>query len=93
VSVHLTFRPAGSAIEAACRFGLAVTGGTTEMTEEQVRPATLAQWQHELRLVGSDTLIGTWTLPRLTPELFRPLERFLEGSRDRFTCYFVITRT
>jgi hypothetical protein len=88
----ISFRQAGAGLEGRYRFGLAHAASGVELTEEYVRVASPAEWQEDLRVIDTGTLLGRRTASTLPPALLRSLENFVASEADRLTFSFVLSR-
>ena len=89
---RLRFTPAGTGGEARCQFEFNPGRGAVESTPEAVRLFDSSAFEGEMRMTGSDMLIGKWTGPEFHPLLMRGLEDYLEPEGKRSAFHYVLKR-
>jgi hypothetical protein len=63
-----------------------------DLTDEFVRLTDFTPLHDEIRMTGSDTMVGKWVTPELPPALSAALRDYLELDNGRAAFYYVLKR-
>ena len=92
VLFRLSFKRSGEQVEGKYRFGLLQGGMQVDFTDEFVRLTDFTPLHDEIRMTGSDTMVGKWVTQELPQALAGALRDYLELDNGRLAFYYVLKR-
>jgi hypothetical protein len=92
VLFRLSFKRNGEQVEGKYRFGLLQGGMQVDFTDEFVRLTDFTPLHDEIRMTGSDTMVGKWVTPDLPQSMAGVLRDYLELDNGRLAFYYVLKR-